>query len=147
MSRKLILAGNKILRTVCSPVTVFDDSLLQLVNDMRTVMLDNRGVGLAAPQVGEAVRVIVVQKQAKKGTWAVINPEIVSKSGYTNAGKEGCLSYPGKIVEIERPNSVSIKGQNVQGNPLSIEAKGMEARIFCHEINHLNGECKVGKAR
>jgi peptide deformylase len=144
MSRKLCLPGNKILKTVCASVTAFDDSLLQLVQDMREIMQLNRGCGLAAPQIGEAVRVIVVQKQNKKGTWAVINPIITDRSPYTNIAKEGCLSYPGIFKEIERPNAVSVKGFDVEGRPVYINAKGFEARILCHEIDHLEGRCLLG---
>lgn len=145
MYRRLVLSNSKILKTECTPITTFDDSLLQLVQDMREVMQLNGGVGLAAPQIGELVRVIVVQKQNRKGTWAVINPVITDRSPYTNIGKEGCLSYPGVFKEIARPNAVSVKGFDVEGKQVYINAKGLEARIFCHEIDHLNGECKVGK--
>jgi peptide deformylase len=142
---KLRLKGDSVLKAKCGPVTEFNtDKLYQLIRDMQVIMLDNGGVGLAAPQVGEATRVIIVKKQAKKGIWAVINPEITDRSPHTNTMKEGCLSYPGMFKEVERPNAVGVKGQDIQGNKLYIAAKGMEARIFCHEIDHLEGKCIVG---
>lgn len=142
---KLRFKGDPVLKAKCEPVTEFNtDKLYQLIQDMRTIMLENNGVGLAAPQAGEAIRVIIVKKQMKKGIWVVVNPEITDRSPFTNTLKEGCLSYPGTFKEIERPNSIGVKGQDIQGNKLYITAKGMEARIFCHEIDHLEGRCAVG---
>jgi peptide deformylase len=142
---KLRFKGDPILKKACRQITEFGtDELYQLIHDMQKIMLENNGAGLAAPQAGEAVRVIVVKKQGKKGTWVVVNPEITDKSPNKIAGKEGCLSYPGAVKEIDRPSSVGVKGQDINGNKVYITAKGMEARIFCHEIDHLEGKCIVG---
>ncbi len=142
---KLRYRGDKVLKAICEGVTEFNtDKLYHLVQDMRIIMLENNGVGLAAPQAGEAIRVIIVKKQARKGIWVVINPEITDRSPRTNISNEGCLSYLGTFKEVERPNCVSVKGQDIQGNKIYITAKGIEARIFCHEIDHLEGKCIVG---
>jgi peptide deformylase len=131
--------GDPILKTVCKEVAEFDDSLYELVKDMRQIMQTNKGCGLAAPQAGETLRVIVVQKQKGKGTYAVCNPVIVRKSEYTNKLEEGCLSYPGIKKMIERPNFVVVNGNDLQGREITITAAGFEARIFCHECDHLDG--------
>jgi len=145
MRKTLIPSNDPILKTVCKLVTEFDDNLWQLINDMRDTMQFYRGCGLAAPQIGKAVAVIIVQKQKTKGVYAVVNPEIVEQSEYTTIGPEGCLSYPGVSKLVERPNSITVKGKNSQGGDISIHATGFEARIFFHEIDHVNGCCLLGK--
>lgn len=141
--RKLCTFKDPILKQKCSPIVEFDDNLRQLVIDMADTMQYNRGCGLAAPQIGQANQIVIVQKQRQKGLHIVVNPRITEKSEYTNYEQEGCLSYPEVFKRIERPNSVTVKGKNVQGKDISIHATGMEARIFCHECDHLNGCCKV----
>ncbi len=136
-----------ILKQKCQPVTIFDEKLRLLTMDMRDTMLHGNGIGLAAPQIGEPIAVIVVKKQSQKGTYIVVNPEIVKQSIYTNLATEGCLSYPGMAAKIRRPNSVTVKGQTVQGGNVQLTAVGLEARIFCHEIDHLHGDCKVAKGK
>jgi peptide deformylase len=143
--RTLRTAGDPILKIKCIDVTSFDDNLYQLVKDMRRIMQENHGVGLAAPQIGEALRVIVVQRQRTKGTYAVVNPVITKSSCSTSVLAEGCLSYPGISKEISRPNTVFIIGKDINGRVISIRADGLEARIFSHEIDHLDGKCKVGE--
>jgi peptide deformylase len=153
MLRKLYLAdnkmGRKILSTVCSPVTIFDQELQKLAQDMVDTMKAFNGVGLAAPQIGTTKQMIIVQKQTgdiqKRGIIVAVNPEIIFASPDENAGMEGCLSYPKVYKEIWRPNRITLRGFSVDGKPFECELTDLEARIACHEIDHLNGECKVGR--
>ena len=145
--RKVVTIPNPILRGKARKVTSFGKELQNLVDDMIETMRVAPGVGLAAPQVNVALRVIVVeyaeenedgnQKPAK--LYSVINPEIIKRSSGTEMGIEGCLSIPGYAGEVERAQSVTIKGINRHGQPMRIKAKGWLARIFQHEIDHLNG--------
>jgi peptide deformylase len=106
-------------------------------------------VGLAAPQIGVSERLLVVEyylreedeeiEDAPKKVWAVINPEIVKTSEEMVMGVEGCLSIPGLVGEVERHEEVLVKALNRHGKPMKVKAKGWLARIFQHEIDHLNG--------
>jgi peptide deformylase len=147
--RKLTTFNNPALKAKCTPITEFNDSLSSIVSDMRTIMLENNGCGLAAPQVGETQRIILIKRQIKKGILVIVNPEITCRSENTTKGIEGCLSYPGYIKEIVRPNAIDIKGQDIYGNEFILHLVGLEARIACHEVDHLNGLCQVstGKKR
>jgi peptide deformylase len=154
MLRKLYLAdnkiGRKILSTKCEPVAVFDQELQKLAQDMVDTMNAFNGVGLAAPQIGITKRVIVIQAQYKdrykRGNMVAVNPEIIFASSDENAGMEGCLSYPKVYKEILRPIRITLRGFGVDGKPFECELRDLEARIACHEIDHLNGCCEVGKA-
>jgi peptide deformylase len=149
MLRKLYTGKAPVLKTVCKPVTEFNTELKKLVADMTDTMKAFHGVGLAAPQIGEAKRVIVVSRQGKHaydGTVLVyVNPVISWQSDDIRTGTEGCLSYPSIWKEIERPHNIIVKGFDVNGKPMEHGYCGLDARVFCHEIDHLNGECKVGK--
>jgi len=130
MEYQLRIKGDPILKTICKEVTAFDAHLNDIVTNMRDIMLENQGVGLAAPQIGVAERIIIVRKQLKKGIWIVINPEIPSSSTDENLGKETCLSYPGVEKEISRPNVIVIRGFDNKGMEITIKAEMLEARIF-----------------
>jgi peptide deformylase len=147
--RKLYMDRAPILKTVCKPVTEFDAGLKNLVKDMADTMVAFNGVGLAAPQIGETKRVVVVRQQTgdafKRGILVFVNPVISWQSEDIVTGTEGCLSYPGVWKEIPRPNNIIVNGFDINGKPIRHGYYGFEARIFCHEIDHLNGECKVGK--
>jgi peptide deformylase len=142
MTRKLYTGKAPILKIVCKKVTEFDKELKNLVADMIDTMKAFRGVGLAAPQIGVDKRVIVVQ--TTKGILAYVNPVIVWQSEDIREGTEGCLSYPGVWKEIERPHNIIVRGYDLNGNPGEHGYHDIEARIFCHEIDHLDGLCKVG---
>jgi peptide deformylase len=126
-------------------VTDFGADLQVLIDDMVETMREAPGVGLAAPQVNVAQRVIVVEygdeedEQAPARLYTVVNPEIVRPSQETEKGTEACLSIPGFLGEVERVSSLTVKGQNCHGQPIRIKAKGWLARIFQHEIDHLDG--------
>lgn len=147
--RKIVTLPDPVLKRKAHPVNKFDKNLQSLLDDMVETMREAPGVGLAAPQVGLSERIIVIEyyereqdeevEEAPKKVWAVINPEIVRASEETLMGVEGCLSIPGLIGEVERHAEVQVKGLNRHGKPMKVKAKGWLARIFQHEVDHLNG--------
>jgi peptide deformylase len=126
-------------------VTRFNENLKTLVEDMAETMRHSNGVGLAAPQVGVSERIIVVEtpeEEEEPGSgrlYAVVNPEIVRASQEQVDGVEGCLSIPGYVGEVTRHEAVTIKGYDLQGRKIRIKAQGFLARVFQHEIDHLEG--------
>ncbi|MGI6740297.1 MAG: peptide deformylase [Brevefilum sp.] len=143
--RKIYTFSEKVLRQEAETVDRFDDDLKLLITDMVDTMREAPGVGLAAPQIGVSKRVIVVEfgheedESIPKQLYAVVNPEIVRLSEETVSGIEGCLSVPGFIGEVDRARIVTVKGQDSEGKPITIRAEGWLARIFQHEIDHVNG--------
>ncbi len=144
--RKIVTLPDPILRRKALTVTRFDAELQSLIKDMIETMRTAPGVGLAAPQVGIPDRLIVVeypeddeQEDAPKKLYVVVNPEIKEISTETELGIEGCLSIPNLHGEVERALSVTVKGQTRRGQPFKIKANGWLARIFQHEIDHVNG--------
>ena len=147
--RTIVTLPEPVLKRKARAVTKFDKDLQTLLEDMVETMRDAPGVGLAAPQIGLSDRIIVIEyyereedeenEDAPKKVWAVINPEIVKSSEETLMGVEGCLSIPGLLGEVERHAEVQVKGLNRHGKPMKVKAKGWLARIFQHEIDHLNG--------
>lgn len=149
--RKIVTLPEPVLRRKARTVTTFDKNLQVLIDDMIETMREAPGVGLAAPQVNVSERLIVVeyaeeddeeaedQPEKPKKLFAMINPEIVKSSAETIIGVEGCLSIPNLVGEVERHAAVQVKGLNRHGKPMKIKADGWLARIFQHEIDHLNG--------
>jgi peptide deformylase len=143
--RRIVTVPDTVLRKKARKVSEFDDDLQKLIDDMVETMRDAPGVGLAAPQVGVSQRVIVVEygdeedENAPLKLYLVVNPEIARSSQELVMGTEGCLSVPGFAGEVERMESITIKGQNRAGQSMRIKAKGWLARIFQHEIDHLDG--------
>jgi peptide deformylase len=145
----LVTAPNQILQQKSLPVEIFDNQLKSFVYDMFETMYNERGIGLAAVQVGVLKRIIVVdvdQKYDKDGNFiskgnplCFINPEIVKSSREESDFDEGCLSFPGENVNIIRPSSIEITFYNLDGSKGSIKASGMLATCIQHEIDHLNG--------
>jgi peptide deformylase len=146
---KIVTLPDPVLKRKARPVQKFDKNLQTLLDDMVETMRGAPGVGLAAPQIGLSERIIVIEyfereedeevEEAPKKVWALINPEIVRASEERLMGVEGCLSIPGLIGEVERHAEVQVKGLNRHGKPMKVKAKGWLARIFQHEIDHLNG--------
>ncbi len=134
------LYGDPVLREVCVPVEEVDDGVRDLIADLVDSVVEADGLGLAAPQIGVARRVIIVvdPRVEEKTFFALVNPEIVSACGEETAD-EGCLSIPGVYEKIKRPQSVVVRGRDASGEEVTIEAAGLVARAFCHEIDHLNG--------
>ncbi|HLZ64290.1 MAG TPA: peptide deformylase [Ktedonosporobacter sp.] len=135
--RKIITTENPILRQKAKKVHRFDPSLQKLVDDMFETMHSANGVGLAAPQIAQSIRVFVAEYEDRKV--ALFNPEIIKAEG-EELGSEGCLSIPGYVGEnIRRATKVVVKGQDVRGKPQRVTAEGWFARILQHEIDHLDG--------
>ena len=140
------------LRLKSKQVTKFDTELQTLVDHMFETMRAAPGVGLAAPQIGESLRLVVVEytededENAKPKKYVLVNPEIVKRSEEMVTDIEGCLSLPGLAGRVERHEAVTIKAKNRFGKPLKIEAEGWLARIFQHEIDHLDGVLYIDRA-
>ena len=133
---------HQILRQQCEPVTTITDEIIKLVDDMAETMYSYKGVGLAAPQIGVAQNVIVLD--IGQGLISLINPEISVSEG-TEAKEEGCLCLPDLSVTVERSERIQIKGIDRKGNPVTIEADGLLARALQHEIDHLHGTLIIDK--
>jgi len=131
--------GDPVLRTRARPVERFDDALRSEVARMGGLMGDALGVGLAATQVGVLHRVLVYRVQQQAPVGALVNPEIEWAGKEGEVMEEGCLSLPRVLVEVERPIYVRVKALNEHGEPIVIEASGLEARVIQHEIDHLDG--------
>lgn len=136
MILKVLTDNHPTLLSISDPVTVFDDDLKRLSDDMRETMRAYRGIGLAAPQVGVLKRLIVVL--IKGQPVVMVNPEIVSKSGFY-VSKEGCLSVPNRQVTKTRSKSVKVSYQDLTGSHQSLSLNTLEAACVQHEIDHLNG--------
>lgn len=143
--KKILTAPHKTLGRKARKVTDFGPGLQTLIDDMIETMRDAPGTGLAAPQVGELQRFFVTEfgheddEEAPPKLYVIVNPEITRKSKDTVMGIEGCLSIPEFVGDVERAEAVTIKGQNRHGQNMKLKAKGWLARIFQHEIDHLNG--------
>jgi len=148
----IVTLPDPVLRRKARKITKFDKNLQKLIDDMIETMRDAPGVGLAAPQVGALERVIVIEYaepieveegedpiEVEPKLYVIVNPEIVKSSPETVVGVEGCLSVPLLVGEVERAEEVRIKGFNRYGQPMKLKVDGWLARIFQHEINHLNG--------
>ena len=138
--RNIVKVGDDILKKKCREVTVFDDKLWVLLDDMLETMREANGVGLAAPQVGILRRVVVID--VGDGLIELINPVITSMRGKQRE-VEGCLSAPGQWGFVTRPAKVKVTALNRYGKEFKIEGTELLARALCHEIDHLNGTVKV----
>lgn len=127
-----------VLRKKSQPVRVVDSLVAQLMDDMVETMHASNGIGLAAPQVGIGKRIIVVDIQEGDAPIKMVNPRIVEKSG-SAVGLEGCLSIPNVYGEVERAERIVVKGLDEKGKPVRREAEGLLARVFQHEVDHLDG--------
>jgi peptide deformylase len=131
--------GDPVLKSPASPVERFDAELGAEVERMVAIMRDGMGVGLAATQLGILRRVLVFQAGPDAPPTALVNPEIEWTSDDAATAEEGCLSLPGVVVEVERALHARVTGSDEGGDPISIEASGLEARVLQHEIDHLDG--------
>ena len=150
--REIITLPHKTLRQKARKVTSFGSDLQTLIDDLVETMRSAPGVGLAAPQVNVSSRVIVVEfnenedEEIPPKLYVVVNPEITRFSSEDEIGTEGCLSIPRIVGDVERPITVTIKGLNRRGQPQKIKASGWLARIFQHEVDHLDGVLFVDRA-
>jgi peptide deformylase len=134
-----------VLMKVAEPVTEFGPRLKQVVEDMFLTMYEERGVGLAAPQVGISQRIYVIncdEGQPVEGELALINPQVVSVEGEQD-GDEGCLSFPGMFARKKRPMRVTMRAQDTDGKWFEVTGEGLKARAFLHELEHLDGRVFV----
>lgn len=149
--RRIVYLPEPILRKKAKPVTKFDKDLQTLIDDMIETMREAPGVGLAAPQINLPMQLAVVEygegeDEAEEGAppppkklYVLVNPEIVKASDEKAMGVEGCLSIPGLVGEVERHEAIQVRALNRHGQPVRHKVDGWMARIFQHEIDHLNG--------
>jgi peptide deformylase len=135
---KVLRYGDPALRRRAAPVGEVTPEVRATIADMTETMYDEVGIGLAAPQVGIALRLIVVADEDGRSVQALLNPAIVDRGGEAT-GEEGCLSIPGVFAPVTRSAWVKIEAQDVNGGPLAIRATGLRARVLQHEIDHLDG--------
>lgn len=129
-----------VLRKKAKGVRKVDKEIRQLIVDMAQTMAKGHGIGLAAPQVGILRRVIVVHGDFKsQRILGLVNPKITKKSKEKEKDTEGCLSFPGVILEVKRAKEVEVKGLDINGKKIRLKAKGLLARVLQHEIDHLDG--------
>ena len=141
----IVKFGNPVLEKPSETVTVFDDDLKKLVEDMFESMYAAHGVGLAAPQIGISKRIAVIDitfKEDPKAKLVLINPEIIHTEGkFTQS--EGCLSIPDFRENVTRPNKVTVRAQDVKGKVYEKTGEDLLARAFLHETDHLNGKLYI----
>jgi len=151
--RQIVTLPEPVLRRKAKPITKFDKDLQTLIDDMIETMRDAPGVGLAAPQVNISQQLAVIEysededdeeevegaQPKPKKMYVIINPEIIKASEEKVMGIEGCLSIPGLVGEVERYEAIQVKALNRHGKPIKLKVDGWTARIFQHEIDHLNG--------
>lgn len=142
MVREIVVYPNEVLTRKTEKVDYIDKEVKNLIKDMFETMYDAEGVGLAANQIGVPLSVMVIDTTPKEDSpnlkLALINPEIVSSEGKIKY-KEGCLSFPGLSVEVERARKVKVRALNEHGEPIELELEGFPAIVFQHEFDHLQG--------
>ncbi len=147
---QIIQPDNPLLRRPATRVNDFGQQLQSLIDDMHDTMVEAQGIGLAAPQVARSLRIILarVSESEDRGDetaeeaaklYVVANPRIIRRSDEMVSGVEGCLSLPGLLGDVERHESIEIAGQDREGRPIRLPASGRLARVFQHEIDHLDG--------
>jgi peptide deformylase len=141
--RKVVQVGNSVLRQKCEPITEFDEKLWAILDDMKDTVKKEEGAGLAAPQIGLSMRMVVVD--VEEGYFEFINPVMHSQKG-EQQGWEGCLSVRGKSGIVTRPKKVKISYQDRNGERKVLQAKDFFARAICHELDHLDGVLYIDRA-
>ena len=136
----ILVFPNAALRAETCPVEAFDDELKKMIADMKETMYLANGVGLAAPQVGDPRRLIVIDWSGSRHV--LINPEILEAEGEERTD-EGCLSFPGIYEQVTRPNKIRVRYQDEEGTWHDEEVEGFLARVFSHEIDHLNAKLLI----
>ena len=139
-------AGDPVLKEVCAPVEKIDKQLKKLMDDMAETMYQNDGVGIAAPQVGKAIRLVIIDCQDEHGLIELINPVITFREG-TELDTEGCLSVPNIFGEVERAAKVKVEFLNRRGKKQHLTATGLLARCIQHELDHLEGQLFIDVAK
>ena len=130
--------GDAVLRRRAQPVHEVTPDVRRLAEDMIETMYDEAGIGLAAPQIGASIRLMVVGDERGRNPRALVNPAITEQGGSVTA-EEGCLSIPGIFADVARAEWVQVEAHDLEGQPVSIRAKGFHARVLQHEMDHLDG--------
>ncbi len=130
--------GDPVLRAKATPVTGITTEIRGMVDDMIETMYDEVGIGLAASQVGILLRLMIVGDENGGHARALVNPVIAESGGQVTA-EEGCLSIPGVFAQVTRAAWVKLDAEDLDGKPVSIHARGLQARVFQHEMDHLDG--------
>lgn len=136
--RQIRVEGEDCLRKTCKEVKEVTPRVKMLIEDMFDTMYEAQGVGLAAPQVGILKRIVVIDTYQEGEKVVLVNPTITKRDGEQTGG-EGCLSLPGKIAVVTRPESVTCQAFDENMEPITVEAQGLFARAICHELDHLDG--------
>jgi len=136
--KPIVMYPAQVLEMACEKVQSFDRKLSKLLADMYDTMIENDGVGLAAPQIGLSKQIAIVDIDDHHGTIELINPVIIEQRG-TQTGPEGCLSFPGLYGDVSRSDYIKVRTYNKKGKMRIIEAEGFLARAIQHEIDHLEG--------
>ncbi|MCY4539836.1 MAG: peptide deformylase [Chloroflexi bacterium] len=154
---EVIQPDNPVLRRQAARINDFGAPLQDLINNMYETMIDAEGVGLAGPQVARSLRLVLVRLPDDEDSresygddagklYVVANPKISKRSPDTISGVEGCLSLPGLLGDVERHQSIEVTGQDRNGNPMCLQASNWLARVFQHEIDHLDGKLFIDVA-
>lgn len=143
---EILKYGNPLLRQQAKPVTRINSETGRLIQRMTTTMRDANGLGLAAPQVGVSMRILIYDVNEGDGLRVLINPKILSMSGEQTEPKEGCLSIPGLQGVVKRANEIRVRGYDERNRPVARRVKGLEARVIQHEIDHLDGILFIDRA-
>jgi peptide deformylase len=142
MLMEILTNQNPILRKISKPVAKVTKEIKLLIENMTETMKEAPGVGLAAPQVGQSLRIIVAD--IGEGLHVIINPKLARKSG-KQTFVEGCLSVPGVEAPVERYASICVKGLNIKGKPIEVKAEGLLATVIQHEMDHLEGHLFIDR--
>ena len=143
-------AKNKILRTKSIAIKKVNKKLGKFLDDMRDTMFDSEGIGLAAPQVGENIRVVICRFNNGTDNETVvemINPKITSTSQKMQSGEEGCLSLPGEFDEVERHESITVKFLDRKGAEHALKLRGLNGRIVQHEVDHIDAKLYIDRVK
>ncbi|MCM1438646.1 MAG: peptide deformylase [Roseburia sp.] len=141
--RYVVQVGDEVLRKKCEEVRKFDSELASLLDDMKETVRKEDGAGLAAPQIGFNLRIVVIDLD--EGYFEMVNPKILSVKG-EQRGQEGCLSVKGKYGIVTRPNKVKAEYRDRTGKKHTVTGTGLFARCMCHEFDHLDGILYIDKA-
>jgi peptide deformylase len=144
--KEILKFGNPKLKRISKRVDNIDKEVKSLIQDMKDTLYSTTGIGLAAPQIGELKRVILIDLRDGEEPIVLANPAIVAKVG-KEEDIEGCLSYPGYEGNVVRPKKVTVQGLNVKGEKVQYTAEGLLAKAFCHEIDHLDGVLYTDRAK
>jgi peptide deformylase len=140
---KIVKYSSPILKKKAEEIGEISPSLLSLVSQMEVTMEKKQGIGLAAPQIGVSRQIMVVKRE--KQNHVFFNPKIIEKNKKTGVDEEGCLSLPGLFLPVKRALSVRVMCNTKEGKPIIIEAEGLAARVFQHEIDHLEGKLIIDR--